>query len=67
MKEEVYEIRRAGEAIPAMSAVKREGQPAEMRHRHAVVRARKMNSSNWEVFSHPELVFMEDESIPIDT
>lgn len=54
------------EAIPAMSAVKREGRSAEMRHGHAAVRARKKNPSDWEMFSHPKLVFMEDEGIPVD-
>lgn len=42
------------------------GKDNQQRYGHAAVRARKMSPSNWEVFSHPELVFMEDGSIPVD-
>lgn len=50
------------EAIPAMTAVRKKGQPKEVLHGHAAVRARKRNPGDWEIFAYPKLVFTDEGS-----
>ena len=52
------------EAIPALTAIRKQGQPREVLHGHAAVRARKRNPSDWEMFAYPKLVFIEEETTP---
>ena len=48
------------EAIPTMTAVKRDGDTKEMRHGHAALRARMIHPTSWEMFSHLKLAFVAD-------
>jgi hypothetical protein len=52
------------EAIPALTAIRKQGQPREVLHGHAAVRARKRNPGDWEMFAYPKLVFIEEETTP---
>ena len=52
------------EAIPAMTAVRKSGQPREVLHGHAAVRARKRNPADWEIFAYPKLVFTDEGTTP---
>lgn len=54
------------EAIPALTAVQKRqgGQPLEIRHGHAAVRARKKNPTDWEMFAYPKFVFMGEGTTP---
>jgi hypothetical protein len=48
------------EAIPTMTAVKKEDDAKEMRHGHAAMRAMMIHSTSWEIFSHLKLAFVAD-------
>jgi len=52
------------EAKPAMTAVRKSGQPREVLHGHAAVRARKRNPADWESFAYPKLVFTDEGTTP---
>jgi hypothetical protein len=53
------------EAIPALTAIQKgEGEPREILHGHAAVRARKKDPTDWEVFAYPKHVFMDGETTP---
>jgi hypothetical protein len=51
------------EAIPALTAIRKQGRPREVLHGHVAVRARKRNPGDWEMFAYPKLVSIEEETI----
>jgi hypothetical protein len=52
------------EAIPALTAIRKQGRPREVLHGHAAVRARKRNPGDWEMFAYPKLVFIDEGTTP---
>jgi hypothetical protein len=52
------------EAIPALTAIRKQGRPREVLRGHAAVRARKRNPGDWEMFAYPKLVFIDEETTP---
>ena len=55
---------RGAEAIPALTAIRKKGDSLKILHGHAVVRDRKRNPGDWDMFAYPTMAFVDQGTTP---